>query len=202
MQPSSISRRDIGKKKIAPGLIGLDIDGVVADTMEAFIRLARCDYGVDTIVPDDITAFEVEACLDLQPHIVDDIFRRLLGAPLESGLRPMEHAVEVLLEFAGQAPLTFITARPDHGPIADWLRYFLGDAIFANARLVAMGDHDDKGRYIRELGLTHFIDDRAETCVNLAAQGITALVFEQPWNRGRHELATVDNWLAIRDLCL
>jgi len=194
--------RETGRPKIDPASIGFDIDGVVADTMEAFIRLARCDYGVDTIAPDDITDFRVESCLDLAPHIIEDIFRRLLESPLQTGLKPMDHAVEVLGEFARRAPLTFITARPDHAPIADWLRHFLGEAIFAEARLVAMGDHDDKGRYIRELGLTHFIDDRAETCVNLTADGITALVFTQPWNRGRHHLATVENWPAIRDLCM
>jgi hypothetical protein len=36
----------------------------------------------------------------------------------------------------------------------------------------------------------------------LEEAGLSPIVFSQPWNRGRHELPEVDNWLAIRALCL
>ena len=64
--------------------------------------------------------------------------------------------------------------------------------------LIAMGDHDDKLRYIQEHNLEYFIDDRAETCNFLAASGIRPLVYSHPWNRDRHNLPTVENWGDIR----
>ena len=185
---------------IHPRHLGFDIDGVVADTMEAFIRIARTEYGL-TVRPEEITEFQVEDCLDMDPVVVDEIFQRLLEDPLGAGLQLMPYAGMVLKEFASQAPLTFITARPLARPIADWLRSKLGMNAFHKTRLIATGEHDDKTRHIQDMGLRYFIDDRAQTCLMLHAAGISPFVFSQPWNRGRHSLPTVDNWLAIRNLC-
>lgn len=186
---------------IDPGKIGFDFDGVVADTSEAFIRLADQEYTIK-IHPLEITDFMVENCLDIDQEIVDDIFTKLILDPLGLGLKPMADAIGVLEELAGEAPLTFITARPEVEPVAAWLDCHLGSNVFAEARLIATGDHDGKADHIREMGLTHFVDDRAVTC-NLLAQkkGITPIVYEQPWNIGKHTLDSVDNWQAIKRIC-
>lgn len=186
---------------IHPGQLGFDIDGVVADTMEAFIRIAREEHGV-TVLPEEITAFQVEDCLDMDPEVVGEIFRYLMEDPLGAGLKLMPYAGMVLKEFAHRAPLTFVTARPLAAPIAEWLRVMLGEAVFQQSRLVATGEHDDKTRHIRAMGLRYFIDDRAQTCLTLEEAGLNPIVFSQPWNRGRHQLPCVENWLAIRALCL
>ena len=186
--------------KIHPKLIGFDIDGVVADTMEAFIRLAAEDYGV-SVLPEDITRFQVEKCLDVDLNMINEIFDRLLFEPEKSGLMPMDHAPAVLEEFSRYGPLTFITARPHRDPIAAWLKATLGHEVFKKVRLVATGEHDGKVDYVREMDLQYFVDDRAQTCRQLADAGISPIVFQQPWNAGRHELQTVDNWLSIRELC-
>jgi len=184
-------------KGIHPGIIGFDIDCVVADTMEAFIRLAIDDYGIN-VLPEDITSFQVEKCLAVSPHIVDEIFARLLSAPLENGLKPMPHAVSVLTEMSACAPLTFITARPEREPVDRWLESIFSKDVYSNSRLVAMGKHDGKAQYVKELGLQYFVDDRVETCVELALAGISPIVFAHPWNRGRHSFASIDNWLDIK----
>jgi uncharacterized HAD superfamily protein len=186
--------------QIGPGHLGFDIDGVVADTMEAFIRLAEEDYAIK-VSPGEITNFMVEECLDIDPTIIDDIFSRLMIDPIGSDLLPMKNALTVLEEFAQEAPLTFITARPEAGPISEWLELHLSASAFADSRLVATGDHDDKADHIRAMGLSHFIDDRAMTCNLLAGKtGITPIVYNQPWNFGRHTLLAVDNWQGIKKL--
>lgn len=188
--------------KIEPQEIGFDIDGVVADTMEAFIRLAARDYAVQ-VHPEELTDFLAEACLDMDPRAIDNIFSRLLKSPLEEGLQPIYQALPVLQDLADRAPLTFITARPDPQPIAAWLEKHLGHRVFSRARLVATGKHDGKLAPIRELGLRFFVDDRHQTCQQLAAEtDVTPIVFSQPWNRGQHTLSCVENWLEIRQLCL
>ena len=187
--------------KINPALIGFDIDGVVADTGGAFIRIAGEEYGLRNISLDDITSFEVMDCLDVDREIIEEIFSRLLDDPLHAGLQPMEDAISVLNRFADKAPLTFVTARPQKKPIARWLQYFLKPAAFENMRLVAMGEHDKKTPYIRDLGLEYFVDDRLQTCEKLAREGINPLVYNQPWNRNGHNLPTVNDWRSIRALC-
>ena len=188
-------------KKINPALIGFDIDGVVADTGGAFIRIAEEEYNINSITLDDITSFEIIDCLDVDPQIIEEIFNRLLDDPLTAGLLPMEDAIDVLHRFAEQAPLTFVTARPHKKPIARWLKHFLQPATFEKIRLVAMGVHDNKTSYIKDLGLKYFVDDRLQTCMMLAREGITPLVYSQPWNNNGHDLPTVNNWRSIHALC-
>jgi uncharacterized HAD superfamily protein len=187
--------------KINPALIGFDIDGVVADTGGAFIRIAGEEYGINSITLEDITSFEVIDCLDVDQGIIEAIFTRLLDDPLTAGLQPMEDAISVLHRFADEAPLTFVTARPHKKPIARWLKNFLQPATFEKIRLVAMGVHDNKTSYIKDLGLKYFVDDRLQTCRMLANEGITPLVYNQPWNKNGHDLPTVNDWQAIRNLC-
>lgn len=188
--------------KIDPALIGFDIDGVVADTGGAFIRIAREEYGIDSLTLADITTFEVGDCLEVDRSIIDGIFARLLDDPLDAGLLPMQDAITVLHRLGEHAPLTFVTARPEEEPIARWLKHFLKPAAFNTMRLVAMGEHDKKTSYIKDLSLDYFVDDRLQTCQMLAREGITPLVYNQPWNMmDGHGLQTVDNWQAIHALC-
>jgi uncharacterized HAD superfamily protein len=187
--------------KIDPALIGFDIDGVVADTGGAFIRIAGEEYGLLNLSLDDITSFEVMDCLDVDQAIIENIFTRLLDDPLTAGLQPMENAISVLHTFADKAPLTFVTARPHKKPIARWLKHFLNSSAFENMRLVAMGEHDKKIPYIKGLGLEYFVDDRLQTCETLAREGINPLVYNQPWNRNGHNLPTVKDWRSIHALC-
>jgi len=186
---------------IHPSLIGFDIDGVVADTMEAFIRMARTEYGAK-IRPEEITEFQVEDCLDLDPSIVEEIFSRLLEEPIACGLRLMRHARQVLTEFADHGALTFITARSQKKPIARWLKKELGPQVYNQVRLVATGEHDNKATHIKELGLAFFVDDRAQTCLQLAQEeGIQPIVYRQAWNQGKHDLPEVEDWRTIYTLC-
>ncbi|MBU2537427.1 MAG: hypothetical protein KKH22_03240 [Proteobacteria bacterium] len=186
---------------IHPSRIGFDIDGVVADTMEAFIRLAQTGYGAE-VRPEEITEFQVEDCLDLDSAIVEEIFSRLLEEPIACGLRLMTNARQVLTGFAEHGPLTFITARPQKKPIARWLKQELGPQVYGRVRLVATGEHDSKGAHIKEMGLSFFVDDRAQTCLQLShEEGIQPIVYRQPWNQGKHALPEVDSWRSIHAMC-
>lgn len=187
--------------RVHPSRLGFDFDGVVADTAEAFIRLSCEEYGHCSISLEDITDFEVERCLNMDPRIVEAVFTRILLDSVGTGLRPMPGAVEVLNELAACAPLTLVTARPHLGPVRDWIDAVMPRPVRENMKIVAMGAHDDKPRHVRQHGLECFIDDRAETCFQLEQAGIRPIVFSQPWNRGRHPFPCVSNWNEIRSLC-
>lgn len=189
-------------RKIAPELLGFDFDGVVADTAETFIRLACEEYGYCSFTIEDITDFDVERCLDMEPDKIRAIFSRILVDSVETGLKPMAGAVEVIGELTEHAPVTIVTARPYPEPVLAWLRTVFPTSTRQHIRTVAMGEHDGKPYFVRREGLRYFIDDRPETCLQLAEAGIMPLVFSQPWNRNRHNLQTVSCWQEIKNLCL
>lgn len=187
---------------IHPSDIGFDIDGVVADTGSAFLRILQEEYGINSYCLEDLTEFTVENCLDVDEAIIIDIFDKLHCDPIGYGLRPMVGAEEILKRIGAKAPLSFVTARSHFEPIAAWLHQFLGD-FFLDTRLVVMGDHDDKVSHIQALGLSAFVDDRATTCRQLHAAGIQPIVFSQPWNHGRHAFTAVADWRQLGELlCL
>ncbi len=189
-------------EKINPELLGFDFDGVIADTAETFIRLACEKYGICTICKEDITNFEVEQCLELDQEMVNDIFTMVLLDSVGTGLKPMDGAIEVIGELTESAEVTVITARPCADPVHNWLEKMLPKSSLPRIRVVAMGGHDDKSRHIHDHGLRYFIDDRAETCIQLSEAGIQPFVFSQPWNENRHQLPVVNSWQEIRTLCL
>ena len=180
--------------------IGFDFDGVIADTAEAFIRLACSEYGYCGFTLEEITHFELENCLAIPRDVVEKIFTDIMIDSLGAGLTPIPGAVQCLEQFAEQSAVTIITARPLSRPVFDWLDHFFTGKGRENIKVVATGDHNDKVRYIHDHGLRYFIDDRAETCIQLAKEAITPYVFSQPWNRNRHNLPTVADWQEIAAL--
>jgi uncharacterized protein len=186
--------------KIAPGEIGFDFDGVIADIAEAFLRIACEEHKYCSYTREDITSFQVEECLDMPFPLVEGIFNDILADSLATGLKPMPGMIEVINELADLAPVTIITARPQPQPVADWLVNFFPARTCRKINLIAMGDHDGKISYIREEGLRYFVDDRPRTCSLLHDADITPLVFSQPWNRNKHTFQTVESWQEIRDM--
>jgi uncharacterized protein len=180
--------------------IGFDFDGVIADTAEAFIRLACEEHGYCAFSIESITNFELENCLNIPQSLVEKIFTDILTDSMATALTPMPGAVQSLEEFTRSGTVTIVTARPIKKPVFDWLEHFFTGPAREKIRVVATGDHNDKVRHIHRHGLKYFIDDRAETCIQLAREAITPFVFNQPWNRNRHGLQTVADWDEIRAL--
>lgn len=186
--------------KIQPTEIGFDFDGVIANTADAFIRIACEKHNYCSFTMEDITNFQLEECIGIPSELVERIFLDILEDSLATGLLPIPGAVDVLSRLAAHAPITVITARHLEQPVMDWFDRFFPETTRNAIRLIAMGDHDDKLRYIQDHHLKYFIDDRAETCTMLAAAQITPLVYTQPWNKNRHSLPTVENWQDIQAL--
>lgn len=181
----------------SPPGIGFDIDGVVADTMAAFLRIAREEYGHGHLEKERITSYWLEECLDIPPETVGAIIQRILDDPFGVGLEPINGARDVLLRFAAKGPLTFVTARPSGESIEEWLRDLLPEVPQEDLRVIATGRHAAKKDVLRELGIDAFVEDNLETCEDLHAAGMLAAVFDQPWNRARTPWIRVGSWEEI-----
>jgi uncharacterized HAD superfamily protein len=182
---------------ISPSEIGFDIDGVVADTMKAFIRVARDEFGINYISKEQITSYWIEECLPIPLDIIKTIINRLLADPFGIELEPLPGAREALVRLAAHGRLTFVTARPVKEPIEAWLVSLLSDVPRGDIRVIATGQHSAKARVLEELKLKYFIDDHLETCQDLHKKGIRTIVFDQPWNRGHTPFLRIRSWKAL-----
>ncbi len=179
---------------ISPSEIGFDIDGVVADTMKAFIGIAKKEFGINYISKEQITSYWIEECLPVPLDIIKTIINRLLIDPFGIELEPLPGAGEVLTRLAAHSRLTFVTARPAKEPMEAWLVSLLSDVPRGDIRVIATGHHSAKAEVLEELKLKYFIDDHLETCQDLHSRGIRTIVFDQPWNRGHTPFLRIRSW--------
>ncbi len=181
--------------------LAFDIDGVVADIMTTFLDLARTRYGCGHHLRyEHITTFQLEECLDLAPDIIRSLIRELIDRPHELTVAPLPEAVPVLTRLARETPLVFVTARDRAAPIKTWLHQILAQVPPQAIRVVATGDHHTKLHYLLEHGIEYFVEDRLETCEQLAGHGITPILFVQPWNRRPHSFLEVADWPQLAGL--
>jgi len=188
---------------IDPYLLAFDIDGVVADTMALFVRLAHEKYGLTNLSKQDMLCYNLYECLGLQKEIIDDLIRLTLDDRHTLEIPPVPGAPEVLMELAGIAPLRFITARLWSEPITQWLFTILPGVPRERIWVIASGAPETKLDILNGLQIRYFVDDRIETCRRLKEAGIEPLLFDQPWNRNEPAdgLIRIQNWIQLKS-CL
>ncbi|MBN2123699.1 MAG: haloacid dehalogenase [Deltaproteobacteria bacterium] len=184
---------------ICPGDIAFDIDGVVADTFRVFVNEARKQYGCEFHY-EQITDYDFLNVLDIEKDVSDRIIAQLLDRPIESGIRPLEGAVEVLTRLSAAAPLLFVTARPEQEAIGRWLRGQLPGVDPNRIRLEATTTHQRKLPVLLENRVRYFVEDRLETCYFLEEAHIRPIVFRQPWNDRPHPFLSVRDWRELSRL--
>jgi hypothetical protein len=186
--------------KINPNRLAFDIDGVLADTMTLFLEIARDDFGIDGIAYTDITCYELQTCLKIEPDILDAITERLLNGEHKTTLKPIDGAADVLQRLSQvRKPLLFVTARPYVGPIGNWILETFG-LMPDTVRIEATGSFSAKAEVLHKYGMRHFVEDRLETCFDLHQVGLEPIVFRQPWNRQPHPFTEVGDWRELEAL--
>ncbi len=183
---------------IHPALLAFDIDGVVADTMNLFVRIAREEYNI-RVRYQDITKYMLEECLDIAPEIIEEIIVKLIDGSHDNALEPVSGAPEVLTRLARHGTVRFVTARPDPEPITAWMTRILSVSP-SELDITATGSFDAKTGILLEKGVTWFVEDRLETCFPLKEAGIEPVLFRQPWNRAPHPFTEVGNWQELERL--
>ena len=185
---------------INPASIAFDFDGVVADTMSLFLKIARDVYNINSIRYEDICCYNLVDCTDLPPEIIDSIVERLLNGTYSAPLKPMAGAAAVLSRIASRhSPLLFITARPFAGPVREWLLELLPLQPHA-IDIVATGSHENKSEVLLNRRISSFVDDRLETCNLVNDAGIEPILYKQPWNRSPHSYREIESWRELEAL--
>ena len=184
---------------IDPLKIGFDIDGVLANTMQLFLDILKEVHGINHITLDDITRYELEACLDIDPLIISAANQAIIDGSYSGRLDPMDGAARVLKRLGAYGPIRLVTARPYPGPIAAWMGELLPSDQYA-VQITATGDFDSKADILKAEQIAYFVEDRLDTCFFLQNHDITPILFAQPWNRRPHPFEEVDNWTQLERL--
>jgi uncharacterized HAD superfamily protein len=189
---------------IDPDTLAFDIDGVVADTMSVFVRLAHERYGLTRLSKQDMLCYNLYDCLGLEKKIIDDLIVLTLDEEHTRQIPPIPGAPEVLTQLAEAVPLRFITARSEAEPISEWVFSILPDVPRQKITVIASGSPDSKLGILHQLGVRFFVEDRLETCKNLKEAGIEPLLFEQPWNRDQLApgLIRISDWTQLKECLL
>ncbi|MEA3223111.1 MAG: hypothetical protein U9P49_08110 [Thermodesulfobacteriota bacterium] len=184
---------------IPPEEIAFDFDGVVADTFRGFIDIAKSRYEIN-IDYEDVTQYQIENALNIDPEIVAEIIEILSNHPHEIDLPPNQGAIDVLEMISSISSPLFVTARPYSAPVKLWFKRHFPDRFSENIEIVATGENTEKLPVLKDRGINYFIDDRIDTCFLLLKEGITPIVYDQPWNREEHPFHVVRNWEDISRL--
>ncbi|CAB1082042.1 hypothetical protein D1AOALGA4SA_9680 [Olavius algarvensis Delta 1 endosymbiont] len=185
---------------INPSSLAFDIDGVVADTMRLFLAIARDVHRINGLRYEDIYCYDLVKCTGLSQEIVDSVVTRLLDGNYTASLEPLKGAADALTRIEGRhSPLLFVTARPYLGPIRDWLMDTLALGPHS-IDVIATGSHASKTEVLLQRNITHFVEDRLDTCDLIHAAGIVPILYKQPWNRVAHPYREIGSWLELEAL--
>lgn len=190
------------KLTISPTCLAFDVDGVVADTMALFVRLAREHYGLADLSKEDMYCYDLRRCLSMDAKLLDDLICLTLDDEHTLQVPPIPGAVEVLTDLAQYGPLRFVTARIWPESITEWLYQTLPQVPKEQIQVIATGAPESKLKILQELQVRYFVEDRAETCHMLARDGIQPLLFDQPWNRGINSFPRITSWFQLRQWLL
>jgi uncharacterized HAD superfamily protein len=184
---------------IDPRKIGFDIDGVLADTMRLFLDILLNDYGINHITLNDITRYELQACLDVDPEIISAANQSIIDGNYTGRLEPIDGAARVLKRLCAYGPIRLVTARPYPGPIQPWVEELLPPEHYP-VQITATGGFDSKADILKAERITYFVEDRLDTCFLLQNYDITPVLFAQPWNRLPHPFQEVSGWAQLEGL--
>ena len=189
---------------IEPRELAFDIDGVVADTMDVFVRLARERFGFAAMTKEDISCYNLYECLGIEKEVLDELICLTLDDEHTMQIPPMPGAREVLTELSRGHPLRFVTARIWPESITEWLYQTLPGVSPERISVIASGAPELKPVILKELGVHYFVEDRVETCHQLKEAGIQPLLFVQPWNRNEPAdgFIRVENWAGLKEWVL
>ena len=152
-------------------MVGLDIDGVVADFLSPFLRVVEKKIGNGPIPPETITDFNFKDHPVLSEEIVHDCMVAVSYDPVFwQKLSPLLSAPQwqALDNLSRRGELVFITHRYEretydiHEVTCDWLkRHGVG-------KPVVYFTQESKAKLVDQLGVSLFVDDRHENCQEVA----------------------------------
>lgn len=186
-------------------LIAIDIDDVLADFSEGFIKYLKHAHNRDVEIHDLKIEEWWSAWGKSQDQAVETI-QEFLKSKQVSELEPKDGAARALklLKQAGHK-LVVITGRPvaAHKMTRQWVHDNLPavfDEVYCTDFHIVNHNPMTKGTICAELGVDILVDDYPGYARECVGQGVTVLLFESFWNHGFEPtpgIIPVSNWSQV-----
>jgi hypothetical protein len=154
---------------------GIDIDGVLANFIEAVILYAKGLNLSDQFPATWREWFDYDGP---NPEAFKQVYKQVTGLPyFWLNLKTLPNALADIMTLP--RPTVYLTARPINNTIT---RQWLAAQGFPDAEVVTVARSQDKVHVAKKYNLKYFIDDLPSTCVEMQEAGILPILFTQPHN--------------------
>ncbi len=158
--------------------IGIDIDGVIANTFPLVVQELNKFFNKN-LSYDDIVSYDIAKVYNIKKEQLIE-FVQLKEQTLVDSSLPVPLAVECINNLHNKAFVALISARTeksrDH--TKNWLQRH---GIYWD-KLILLGNPDKADTCVK-LELDFFIEDNLNNALQVSARGISVLLFDAPYNR-------------------
>jgi len=159
--------------------IGVDIDGVLADSLPLWTRELNNFFGKNKTV-EGIHLYDICQTYGITQEELDE-FIKIKGRYLMTAPPPVKGATQFLPRLKEQHEIFIITARNKRyeGETVSWLRKY----GIPYDELVLLGSHDKREACLCN-GVQLMIEDTLEVTLKVITAGVPVLLLDAPYNRG------------------
>lgn len=160
--------------------IGIDIDGVIADSQPVIIDKLNQHFEKNYTLQDFVN-FKPQKMFGINRRQLENFIMTKELEIIEEVV-PYPGAVKTLRELSESCLIHLVSARSPHftGQTLAWL----GANEIPYSQLRLLGQHDKRGA-CQELCVDLFIEDNRKNAIQLSSCGIPVLLMNATYNRGR-----------------
>ncbi|HUB92842.1 MAG TPA: hypothetical protein VL945_02675 [Candidatus Saccharimonadales bacterium] len=154
--------------------LGIDVDGVLADTVSGFLRETEARFGIKK-VKEDITKYSAWDLFGMSKKDFDEMFRLVWENPEELGIEDRDIPA-ILDNLHGKFRIYITTAAAGSRERIEW---WLNENRIPYDRLLHFTANAEKHK---APDVDIYIDDYYGVVENAIACGKTGIMLRQPWN--------------------
>lgn len=168
--------------------IAIDIDEVLAETLEAFLDYHNKKYKT-SFCKEQFYTYDWWEIMNISVKKILDRFYDFIKTDHGSNIVPVEGAVETIKYLSKNNKLSLITGRPKKifKETHDWInRYFPKciEEIHFTGDYVNPIKNITKGNICKQINASFIIEDVPRYSENCAQAGVDVFLFDRPWNQG------------------
>ena len=185
------------------GFVGVDIDGVMADTFPTFSEFLRETHGI-CLPAEEVHTHDLSVPLGVSKAQVEKYLNEFYSTNYFRKIPSREYAFEGLLTlFQRRYDLSIVTSRPSslEGETREWVDNhfppFFWYLDFAKGSFESSSALPTKASICLERRYGYLIEDSPENALEVANSGVMVFLMNHPWNNGTNH-AYLDNHPLIK----
>ncbi|MFZ5646491.1 MAG: 5' nucleotidase, NT5C type [Bacillota bacterium] len=179
--------------------IGVDIDGVIADSQPVIINKLNQHFGSNYTLKDFVN-FDPVKMFGMDRRDLDLFIMQKEQEIIEEAV-PVPGAVDTLKDLSAGNKIIIVSART---PVyLDYTLAWLDRYNIPRDKLILLGQHD-KRQSCLDLCVDIFIEDNKKNAEQISSCGIPVLLMDATYNQGKlpDNITRVYNWNEIREYIL